>query len=760
MATTTESVELITPLGDELLFHGMHAQEELSRAGEFQLDLLSKNKDVDRDKILGAKVTVKVHLPDDKVRYFNGFVTRFSAGASLGRYSRYYAVVKPWLWFLTRTADCRIFQEKTVKQIVEEIFADHPEIADFVFELTEDYRTWNYCVQYRETDFNFVSRLLEHEGIYYYFRHTEGHDTLVLTDSTDKHNPFAGYETLKYVAPQVMVKPGTEVIRSWDISREVQPGVYVHDDYDFERPSVELITTKTLPRKYTPSTLEVYDYPGCYIQKPHGERYAHVRIDEYGSQFETAQAGTNYRGVHVGARFTLEGHGIEKVNGDYVVLATTQALETSQYESGDTEGAEFRCTFTALSCSQQFRPRRVTPKPFVQGPQTAVVVGPAGDQIYTDKYGRVKVQFHWDRRGKKDENSSCWVRVSHPWAGKGWGSVSTPRIGQEVIVDFIEGDPDQPIITGRVYNEENQPPFGFPAGAVISGIKSDTHKGGGYNEISCDDTAGKEKVTIHGQYDMNSTIEHDQTTTVHNNRTDTIDVNDSETVGSNQTIQIGADQKITVGANRTESVGANETITIGANRTESVGASESISIGATKTETIAIAKALTIGAGYAVTVGGGMNEAIGAAKAEEIGGAKIVAVGGASVEVVGALKVVKAGSSISESAGANIGMKAGANITATAGGSVGIKAGGKLSASSGGVMGLNAGGNLAAKSDAKVSVEAASELVLKCGGASITLKSGGEITIKGTDITIKGSGKVDVKAGGDVKVKGSNVGHN
>jgi type VI secretion system secreted protein VgrG len=516
MPTASERIELVTPLGDELLFHGMHAHEEVSRLGEYQLDLLSRNKDVDRDKILGAKVAVKVRLRDDKVRYFNGFVTRFSAGPSLGRYSRYYAVVSPWLWFLTRTADCRIFQDKTVRQIVEEVFADHPQVADFVFELTETYRTWKYCVQYRETDFNFVSRLLEHEGIYYYYRHTDGHHTLVLTDSMDKHDPTPGYETLQFIAPQALVRPGTEFISVWDISREVQPGAYVHDDYDFERPSVDLITAKTLPRAYTPSNYEVYDYPGGYLQKPHGEHYAHVRIDEYGAAFEKAQATTNYRGVQVGARFTLEGHRVEKLNGDYLVVAATQMLESSQYESGDAagSGSGFSCSFTALSCAQQFRPRRITPKPFVQGPQTAVVVGASGDEIHTDKYGRVKVQFHWDRRGKKDENSSCWIRVSHPWAGKGWGSVATPRVGQEVIVDFLEGDPDQPIITGRVYNEENQPPFGFPAGAVLSGIKSATHKGSGYNELSMDDTAGKEKITIHGQYDMNTTIEHDETHTV------------------------------------------------------------------------------------------------------------------------------------------------------------------------------------------------------------------------------------------------------
>ena len=274
----------------------------------------------------------------------------------------------------------------------------------------------------------------------------------------------------------------------------------------------------------------MYDYPGTYLQKADGEQYAAVRIDELGSQFELSSATTNAKGLRVGSLFTLAGlpacrpelraprrggelrPGVQRLRSDAARHRQRVPLQLRR-----------RCRQ-----QQQFRPRRTTAKPFVQGPQTAVVVGPGGDEIYTDKYGRVKVQFHWDRYGKKDENSSCWIRVSHPWAGKGWGSVATPRIGQEVIVDFLEGDPDQPIITGRVYNAENQPPFGFPAGAVLSGVKSDTHKGAGFNEMSLDDTAGKERVFIHGQYNMDTVVEHDQTSTIHNCRTDRVDVDDSE----------------------------------------------------------------------------------------------------------------------------------------------------------------------------------------------------------------------------------------
>ena len=464
-------MEITTPLdADVLLFHGMHAREELSRLFEYQLDLLSPKKDINLDDILGKNVTIKLALPDDNTRYFNGYVTRFAQSGMYGRYHRYSAIVRPWLWFLTRTADCRIFQEMTVPDIVKKVFTDHG-TADFKFELTGSYRKWTYCVQYRETDFNFISRLLEQEGIYYYVRHTDGHNTVVFTDSTSKHVATSGYETLPFVSPEQVVRPELEHISRWEFGREIQPGVYVHDDYDLERPSVELKTRKVLTRSYAPSDYEVYDYPGLYLQKPDGEQYAGVRIDELGTQFEIAHASSNAKGIHVGALLTLENCRREDQNCEHLIVAASHDLEYSDYEAMPAgAGTRYSCNFTAMSSKQQFRPRRATSKPFVQGPQTAVVVGPAGDEIYTDKFGRVKVQFHWDRLGKKDENSSCWIRVSHPWAGKGWGSLAIPRIGQEVIVEFLEGDPDLPIITGRVYNADQTPPY-EPGKVAVSGVE-------------------------------------------------------------------------------------------------------------------------------------------------------------------------------------------------------------------------------------------------------------------------------------------------
>ena len=283
------------------------------------------------------------------------------------------------------------------------------------------------------------------------------------------------------------------------------------------------------------------------------------------------------REINVGRLFTLKNAPRREQDQEYLIVSADYDLQNNTYETGaGGEEATYVCTMSLLQSRQQFRPARITPRPTMGGPQTAVVVGPAGDEIYCDKYGRVKVQFHWDRDGKDDE-SSCWMRVSQPWAGKDWGTVSIPRIGQEVIVDFLEGDPDQPLIIGRVYNGDNMPPYVLPGAAVISGIKTKTHKGAGYNEISCDDTKGKEKITIHAQYDMTTTVEHDQTCIVHNNRTATIDVDDTEKIGGNQSATVGKDQAVKVAGKRTVTIGGADKLDVTGTETITVGGAIKIS---------------------------------------------------------------------------------------------------------------------------------------------------------------------------------------
>jgi type VI secretion system secreted protein VgrG len=532
-------IELTTPLGkDVLLFRAMHVREELGRLSEIDLSALSTKGDIGLSDILSKNVTVKLELRSGGFRYFNGYVTRFSQGGMVGRYYQYRMIVRSWLWFATRTADCRIFQEKTVPEIIKEVFADHP-VAVFEDGLTGKYAKRTYCVQYRETDFNFISRLMEEEGIYYYFDHQDGRHVLKLVDSDSGHKALEHKATIAYFPPGKEIRADEEYIHACTFDQNVKPGNVAQTDFDFTKPKADLTTKAKLIEKHERADYEIFDYPGEYVQTDEGDRYARARVDELHSDFDRGELECNVREISVGRTFTFTNAPRRDQEREYLIVGAQYQLQDNAYESSSAEGASYHCQFTVQQRRQQFRPARLTPEPKVSGPQTAMVVGPAGEEIWTDKYGRVKVQFHWDRYGKKDENSSCWIRVSHPWAGKSWGAVSIPRIGQEVIVDFLEGDPDQPIITGRVYNADTMPPYVLPAGAVVSGIKSNSTKGGGgYNEMSMNDTKGKEHITIHAQYDMSTTVEHDDSQTVHNNRTISVDGTHTETIKKDTTVLV------------------------------------------------------------------------------------------------------------------------------------------------------------------------------------------------------------------------------
>ncbi|MBS0394488.1 MAG: type VI secretion system tip protein VgrG [Proteobacteria bacterium] len=644
MAMRPNDMEIDTPLGPgQLLFRGLVGREELGRPFEYQLDLLSRNPGINFADILGKSVTVKLALPSGDWRYFNGYVTRFAQVGMLGRYSRYTATLRPWLWLLTRTANCRIFQDLSVPKIVDQVMHAHPP-ALVDSKCNGDYRTWDYCSQYRETDFNFVSRLLEQEGIYYYFRHDAGQHTLVLADAPTAHDAFPGYAELPFAGHDAL-NPDRDGITNWELMRTIQPGIYTHDDYDFERPGVELQTTKTRQQGHDFDHYEVYDFPGEYLKaQPDGEQYATVRIEELAAQYEIAQAVTNARGLSVGSTFKLTDHPRDDQNQEYLVVAANYALEYNEYESlEDTAGSGYRCSFTCMPSSRQFRPQRTTPKPSVQGPQTAVVVGPSGEEIHTDKYGRVKVQFHWDRDGKKNENSSCWMRVSQPWAGKGYGMIALPRIGQEVIVDFLEGDPDEPIVTGRVYNAEQMPPWALPDNKTQSGVLSRSTKQGAAsnaNAIRFEDKKGAEQLWIHAERNQDIEVEADET----------------HWVGHDRSKKVDHDETVNIGHDRTETVGNNETITIGNDRTESVGGNETVSVAGQRSVTISGADSLTVGGSQTITVGGSSTETIAVNVAQTVGGTLTQTVTGAiSITTPQAM-------SITATAGLNITAPAGVNL--------------------------------------------------------------------------------------------------
>jgi type VI secretion system secreted protein VgrG len=564
---TEREIEITTPLGkDVLLFRRMTASEQLGALFQFQLDLLSLESDIAFEDILGQNITVRLSLPDHKERYFNGYVSHFSHLGTYKDFHAYGATVHPWFWFLSRTADCRIFQERTVPDIIKSVFKDHG-FTDYEESLSGQYRTWKYCVQYRETDFNFVSRLMEQEGIYYYFKHEKKKHIMVLSDSVCSHEPYPGYEQLPYYPPDDSLRRERDHIYEWNVARGIQPGCYALNDFDFTRPKANIEVKSSMRRTHARGEMEIYDYPGEYCETCDGESYARARIEELQMEHEQVHGQGNARGIAAGSLFSLTGYGREDQNREYLVVSATHQIESDAYASGPSEGGPvYDCNFSVLDSKQPFRPTRTTPKPVVQGPQTAIVTGPAGEEIYTDKYGRVKVSFHWDRYSPSDETSSCWIRVAQVWAGKQWGGIYIPRIGQEVIVEFLEGDPDRPLITGRVYNNDNMPPYALPANATQSGIKSRSSKGANasnFNELRFEDKKGSEQIHLHGEKDWTikikndktQTIDHDETLSVSNNRTKTIGKNQSETIGDDLTLTVGKKSTVEVGADMALNVG-------------------------------------------------------------------------------------------------------------------------------------------------------------------------------------------------------------
>ncbi len=520
---------LETPLGaDRLLLVEASVSESLAQP--FVIEIVAVALEPIRpEELLGRRVTLRLDLEEEGARYFNGHVFRVGEEEPEGRFWPYTLTVRPWLWFLTRTTDCRIFQHKTVPEIVQAIFREHG-FTDFEDKLSGNYPRLEYCVQYRETDFNFIQRLLEQEGIYYYFRHEKERHVLVLADAPEAHEEIPGKIGYHLAGGAAVEEPH---IMSFRTEKVVRPGRVILNDFDFEKPNAKLEAQSADKRPHERSDFEVYDYPGEYTEVDQGERYARVRIEELQARYEEARGGSDVRLFSAGRLFQLACRDPEmaaRLDGKYLLVEVHHTFSTGGYFSDEPGGASYHNSFTAIPARVPFRPERRTPKPVIQGPQTAIVVGPKGEEIHTDEYGRVKVQFHWDRYGKRDENSSCWVRVAQVWAGKNWGGIHIPRIDQEVIVEFLEGDPDRPIITGRVYNAEQMPPYELPAHKTRSGIKSRSSKDGSpknFNEIRFEDKKGREEICIHAERNLRITVENDEIRRVGGDRTTTIEKNDT-----------------------------------------------------------------------------------------------------------------------------------------------------------------------------------------------------------------------------------------
>lgn len=559
-------IAINTPLGEDvLLLRSFSGTEQLGRPFRYQLELASENHQIKYQDIVGQNVTIRLNLPKDEIRYFNGFISSFTQEPGTTRLASYRATVVPWLWFLTRTADCRIFQEKTIPDIIEQVFTDLG-FSDYdASDLKGNYRIWPNCVQYRETYFNFVSRLMEQEGIYYFFKHENGKHSLELIDTAGEHEPYPNYDEIKY-HPATAPRSEEEYISNWVVQTRVQPGSYALNDFDFKKPNTEMLVRAIAERQEASVEFEIYDYPGEYDEFDDGELYARKRIEELQAQYEVVTATSDARGIYTGCTFELSNHPRDDQNRKYLITSANYNINTADFLSGGERGGEcaYSCSFTAIDATQPFRAPRITPKPSIPGPQTARVVGPAGEEIWTDEYGRVKVQFHWDRRSAADENSSCWIRVAQVWAGKKWGAMYIPRIGQEVIVEFLEGDPDQPIITGRVYNAEAMPPYDLPSEKTKSTLKSNSSKGGGgFNEIRFEDKKDSEQIFIHAQKDHDVRVENDLKEWIGNNRHLIVTVDQME--------QVDGDKHLTVTGDQNEKIDGTISIEAGADIQEKAG---------------------------------------------------------------------------------------------------------------------------------------------------------------------------------------------
>ncbi|MEX2188693.1 MAG: type VI secretion system tip protein TssI/VgrG [Pirellulales bacterium] len=507
-------ISIQTPLGKDVLYLlALEGQDEHSRLFSYQLEMFSDEKDIKAKDIVGKNVTLQIEFPDEKPRYINGHINRWSNQGTGPRGTKYTAEMVPWLWFLTKTTDSRIFQEKDVKQIVEQIFGDLG-FSDFDLSgIAGQHPPLEYCVQYRESDFNFVSRMLEKEGIFFYFKHEDGKHTMMMADGKAAYKD-ADDKEVNFSAERAGDERNDNIY-SWSHQYEMRSGKIMQADYNFKKPNNTRNPTFELLKGNTNSVvqldgidkLEIYEYPGEYTEGAIGAELAKARMEEEEAGYDIVTGTGICRSFNPGSKFKVKKHTYKQEEGkSYVITSVSHSARVGSYITGGSGPSEntYTNTFTCVPDSVVIRPARTTPKPIVSGVQTAVVTGPPGEEIWPDEYGRVKVQFHWDREGKMDDKSSCWVRSAMPGAGRGFGMMSIPRIGQEVVITFIDGNPDRPLITGSVYNPGQMPARKLPDCKTMSYLRSNTSPGGqGHNEIQFEDADNKEQIYIHGEKDVN-----------------------------------------------------------------------------------------------------------------------------------------------------------------------------------------------------------------------------------------------------------------
>lgn len=595
--------ELKTSLGtDKLLLSSFTVQESISDLFEIDIECLSADANIDFGQIIGTQCSIRFETLSRKIRWFSGVLVEASWLGERETMSAYRLTLRPWLWLLTQTSDCRIFQNLSVTDIIKKVFDDLG-LKDYELRTQENYPPIEYCVQYRETSFRFVSRLMEHHGIYYHFNHDDGRHVMVMCDARGSHDVIPPLPECRFVGMGERTRDNEEYVTTWLIGRSLQTGKVTLNGYDFNAPKAQMVHQQSAPGGYAHDKLEIYDYPEPYKlpdKEDLGKKFAQARLFAAQAQDQRRQASGNAPSLFPGGLTKITKHPVAAENNEFLVVSASHAFQGEQFSSGSGSGGSYSGNYLLQPATRPFKQRALTPSPVIAGPQTAVVVGPKGDEIHTDKFGRIKVKFHWDRLGKDDETASRWVRVAQTWSSKGWGGIVIPRIGMEVVVEFIEGDPDRPLVVGTVYNGENNVPYALPANKTQSGFKTrsstkgtDSH----YNELVFEDKKDAEFVRFHAEKDLNSTIEDKETRTIKGknkkdagettrdtqiekgddvlfvkgdhkstiDRHQTLDVKKDRTVnvGDNEKIEIGVDQKIHVGSNITIEAGTSITLIVG-----------------------------------------------------------------------------------------------------------------------------------------------------------------------------------------------------
>lgn len=667
----------------ELLIDTFHGRESLSNDFEFELHLLSRDALISLKSVMGLMAGVELAGRDGEPRWFNGYVTQFAQAGTDGGFARYRMVLSPWTTLLRRRMDNRIFQNQTLRDTLDQIFAAYGEFADYRVEEVEDASPETFRVQFEESDYNYFNRRCEEKGWFYWFEHRADGHTLVISDNSTVGKPIEGRFQVRYHGGEHF--DTDDSVDQWQAQRDLVPAKVSLRSYDFKKPSQLLAgDADTLNDQGKAPRHEVYEYTGAYAYAdPHGgDRMAKLRMEEIEAAGKRFNGESDCRRLQPGRVFELIDHfdrNPEQPEESQFFLVEVVHRARNNYVHDQTLEAYYHNDMIALRKKIPFRPGRGHNSHPVRmsGLQTAKIVGPPGEEIWCDEYGRVRIQFPWDRNDFNDDRASCWVRVSNPLSGGQYGGMFLPRIGQEVAVDFLGGNPDLPVVVGRFYNAENMPPWELPAAKNQMGLYSKS-VGGGYdnaNVFRFDDTPGQEELWMHAELDQRleierdeshwvgqdrkKTVDRDEVVQVHRHRTETVDGNETITVLKDRTENVKQNENITVNQNRVERVDLNETlavgqnqqITIGQNRSETVGQNENVAIGDHKQQTIGktyiqnvgLAKMTNVGLGYSINVGAGMNTLVTLTQTEQVGLVKRVNVGRDLVVEAGTSITLKTG---------------------------------------------------------------------------------------------------------------------